>query len=125
MSSSFCSSGNIEKILSFAASSLAFCVLRFSASYAYVSPASISTISCIRHISITFPISTGSFEYSFSRYAIIAICHACSASFSFLPCPDKCVCLNIFFSLSISIAKSSCFFNLSSICLSLLKLSLL
>ena len=54
---------------------------------------------------------------------MIAICHACSASFSRLPCSERCVCLRIFFSLSISNAKSSCRFNLSSIFLCLLVLN--
>ena len=53
-----------------------------------------------------------------SKNAITARCQACSASFSFLPWPDRWVCRKMFFSLSISRIKSSCFFSRSSMLLS-------
>lgn len=62
--------------------SRAFCVFRPSAVVGVVSPASISPPTIVqrsRHIEYDRALRPTGFEYSCSRYAATAMCHACSA----------------------------------------------
>ena len=78
-----------------------------------VSPASISTMSCIKTIFKTLSRSTASLEYSNKINAIIAKCQLCSASFSFLSLLINRVFRLIYLTLSISFINSICLNNLS------------